>query len=94
PGWVIFAQVLHAATFGAFHASAVALIHHYFRGRHQARGQGIYSSLAFGAGGTLGGLYAGVIWDSLGAQWTFAIAAGFAALGFGLVAWKLKAMEA
>ncbi|MHB1247757.1 MAG: MFS transporter, partial [Sulfuriferula sp.] len=42
PGWVIFAQVLHAATFGAFHASAVALIHHYFRGRHQARGQGIY----------------------------------------------------
>ncbi|MEO6147426.1 MAG: MFS transporter, partial [Sulfuriferula sp.] len=94
PGWVIFAQVLHAATFGAFHASAVALIHRYFRGRHQARGQGIYSSLAFGAGGTLGGLYAGAIWDSLGAQWTFAIAAGFAALGFGLVAWKLKAMEA
>ncbi len=94
PGWVIFAQVLHAATFGAFHAAAVALIHRYFRGRHQARGQGIYSSLAFGAGGTLGGLYAGAIWDSLGAQWTFTIAAGFALLGFGMVAWKLKAMEA
>jgi len=59
PGWVIFAQVLHAATFGAFHAAAVALIHRYFRGRHQARGQGIYNSMAFGAGGTLGGLYAG-----------------------------------
>ena len=94
PAWVIFAQVLHAATFGAFHAAAVALIHRYFRGRHQARGQGIYNSMAFGAGGTLGGLYAGAFWDSLGAQWTFTIAAGFALLGFVLVAWKLKAMEA
>lgn len=92
--WVIFAQVLHAATFGANHVAAVALIHHYFRGRHQARGQGIYNSMAFGAGGTLGGLYAGALWDSLGAQWTFAIAAGFALLGFMLVAWKHKAMEA
>lgn len=93
PVWVIVAQVLHAATFGAYHAAAVALIHHYFRGRHQARGQGIYNSMAFGAGGTLGGLYAGAIWDSLGPQWTFTIAAGFALLGFFLVAWKLRAMQ-
>lgn len=94
PAWVVFAQVLHAATFGAYHTAAVALVHRYFKGRHQARGQGIYNSMAFGAGGTLGGLYAGAIWDSLGAQWTFGIAAGFALLAFGLVAWKLRAMEA
>ncbi len=29
----IFAQTLHAATFGAFHAAAIHLVHHYFSGR-------------------------------------------------------------
>lgn len=92
--WLIFAQVLHAAIFGAYHATAVALMHRYFRGKHQARGQGIYSSMAFGADGTLGGLYAGATWDSLDPQATFMIATGFALLGFILVAWKRKALEA
>jgi MFS transporter, PPP family, 3-phenylpropionic acid transporter len=85
---VLLAQTLHAATFGAFHSAAVALIHRHFRGRHQTRGQGLYNSMAFGAGGTLGGLYAGAAWDGLGPQATFSIAAGCAGLAFVLVAWK------
>ncbi len=85
---VLVAQILHAATFGAFHSAAVALIHRNFKGRHQARGQGLYNSMAFGAGGTLGGLYSGAIWDSLGPQVTFSLAAMCAGLAFVLVAWK------
>ena len=87
---VLFAQVLHAATFGAYHSAAVALIHKHFKGRHQARGQGLYNSMAFGAGGTLGGLYAGAAWEGWGAEITFSMAAVCAALAFALVVWKGK----
>jgi PPP family 3-phenylpropionic acid transporter len=93
-GWIIFAQILHAATFGAYHLSAVALIHRYFHGRNQARGQGLYNSVTYGAGGTLGGLYAGAVWDSWGAVWVFSIAAMCAALGAIMVASQLSKLEA
>lgn len=75
PLLVVFAQLLHAATFGAYHAAAVALVHRYFSGRHQAKGQALYSSVAFGAGGTLGGLASGYMWDGLGPGWTYTAAA-------------------
>lgn len=75
---LLLAQVLHALTFGAYHAAAMALIHRWFRGRVQARGQALYNSIAFGIGGSLGSLYAGMSWDTLGAGWTFSIAAACA----------------
>ena len=90
-GWiavVVLAQMLHAVTFGVYHAAAVEMVHRFFRGKHQSRGQALYNSFTFGAGGTLGGLYAGMIWESLGAPATFTIAAGFALLALLLVAWK------
>lgn len=77
---LLFAQLLHALTFGAYHASAMALVHRYFVGKNQARGQALYNSLAFGVGGTFGSLYAGGAWDSLGSAETFALASGFALL--------------
>ncbi len=89
PELIILAQVLHAATFGAYHAAAVALIHRTFKGRHQAKGQAFYNGISFGAGGALGSLYAGQAWDNLGASGTFTIAAGCALLGLLLLLWKL-----
>ena len=85
---LLFAQIMHAATFGMFHASAVGLIHKYFKGKHQSKGQAIYNSVAFGAGGTLGGLYSGYTWEVLGASLTYSIAAGCALLAMLLAAWK------
>lgn len=79
---VIFAQTLHAASFGSYHAAAVALVHQIFRGRHQAKGQGLYTSVSFGLGGTLGGLLSGFTWDTLGAGWSFTISAACAAAGW------------
>lgn len=77
---LLFAQLLHAFTFGAYHAAALSLVHRHFTGKNQARGQALYNSLAFGVGGTLGSLYSGAAWDSLGAATTFSLAAGCAAL--------------
>lgn len=85
---LLFAQVLHAFTFGAYHASAITLVHRHFRGRNQARGQALYNSLAYGVGGTLGSLYAGAGWDALGGAATFAGAAAVALLA--AVAFSLR----
>ncbi|MBM4181363.1 MAG: MFS transporter [Betaproteobacteria bacterium] len=85
---LLLAQLLHAFTFGAYHASALALVHRHFTGRHQARGQALYNSLAFGVGGTLGSLYSGAAWDGLGSGMTFSLAAGFAIIAALVFAWK------
>ena len=81
--WLIWgAQTLHAFTFGTYHAAAVGLIHQHFQGRHQARGQALYTSISYGIGGALGGLVSGLTWDSLGSTWTFTLAAFSAALAW------------
>lgn len=90
PLLILFAQTLHAATFGAYHASAIALVHRFFPGRLQARGQALYNSISFGAGGTLGSLYAGYSWDLWGAAVTYSLAAGCALLALVLLLWQLK----
>lgn len=87
---ILFAQMLHAATFGSYHAAAVAAIHHFFRGRHQAKGQALYTSLTFGAGGTFGALMSGYAWDFLGASLTFSMASLFALFGLLLIGWKFR----
>ncbi len=83
---LLFAQLLHALTFGAYHASAIGLVHRYFRGKNQARGQALYNSLAFGVGGSFGSLYSGAAWDGLGGPVTFALAGGMALLAAGVFA--------
>jgi PPP family 3-phenylpropionic acid transporter len=86
---LLIAQVLHAATFGSFHAAAVALIHQYFQGRHQSKGQALFGSLTYGAGGMLGGLASGPIWQHYGASVLYSCSAGMALLGLLLMGWKL-----
>lgn len=78
---LLIAQVLHAATFGSYHAAAVAAFHRFFRGRHQAKGQALYTSVSFGAGGSLGGLISGVIWEPLGPGFAFTLSAAAALAG-------------
>ena len=85
---LLAAQLLHAVTFGAFHSAGVALTHQIFRGRNQARGQAIYTSLGYGLGGTVGTLMAGYCWETLGSGWTFTFAAAAALLALIVVASK------
>ncbi|HVY05042.1 MAG TPA: MFS transporter [Burkholderiales bacterium] len=85
---LLVAQLLHAITFGAFHSAGVAMMHRIFKGRNQARGQAIYTSLGYGMGGTLGTLLAGYSWEALGSQWTFTFAAVAAFFALVIVAAK------
>lgn len=87
---LLLAQMLHAATFGAFHAAAVALIHHFFRGRHQSKGQALFGSLTYGAGGMAGGLLSGPLWQHWGASVMYSMSALAALLGLLLMGWKLR----
>ena len=72
---ILIAQLLHAASFGSFHAAAIAWVHQHFIGKNQARGQALYSSIGFGAGGVLGSLLSGYFWLSPGPTMTFFMAA-------------------
>lgn len=87
---IVLAQVLHAATFGSYHAAAVAAVHHYFRGRHQARGQALYNSLSFGAGGTFGAVASGYAWGALGPAMTFGAGSAAAFAGLMLILWRVR----
>ncbi len=83
---IVLAQSFHAASFGIYHAVAISLIHRFFTGRHQGKGQALYSSLSFGAGGAIGSLYSGYTWVSIGPALTYTLAAMLSATAF-VVAW-------
>lgn len=84
---LLFAQLLHAASFGLYHAVVIHLIHKFFTGQHQGRGQALYSSISFGAGGAVGSLASGYLWESAGAGITYT-AAAIASLLAWLLVWR------
>lgn len=88
--WLVLAQTLHAATFGSFHAASVSVITQFFNGRHQAKGQAIYNSIAYGVGGTIGGVAGGYALQYIGGQLTFVLAAIFPLVGLAVIAFGLK----
>lgn len=90
---VVLAQTLHAASFGSYHAASVALIHRFFRGRHNAKGQAIYTSVSFGLGGTIGGLWSGWMWEPTGPALTFSVSSVATLLAFVLLYWRLKLQD-
>lgn len=90
PAVVAGAQLLHAATFGAHHAAALAAIHHFFQGRHASRGQALYTGVGFGAGGAAGALLSGWMWDHIGPRWTFSFGAAAALAALAIVLGRLR----
>ena len=87
---LVAAQLLHAATFGSFHAASIAAVHRLFAGPLQVRGQALYMSICYGVGGMAGTLLAGATWDRLGAPLTFGISALFGLAGAAIVAWRVR----
>lgn len=87
---ILLAQILHAATYGAHHVAAMMTVHHFFRGRHQAKGQAFYTSFTFGVGGALGGVFSGYTWGWLGPGPTFSISAAAALIGLILIMQKVS----
>jgi PPP family 3-phenylpropionic acid transporter len=86
---LVLAQLLHAATFGAFHAASVAAVHRVFPEAAHARGQALFSSISYGAGGAAGALLAGFAWEAAGAGLAFTVSSAAAVLG-AYFAYRLK----
>jgi len=88
--WVLLlAQVMHAATFGSFHAAAIAFVQRSFGDRQQGQGQALYAALA-GTGGALGALYSGYSWNLLGPTLTFSIASVAALAAAVIIGFRLQ----
>ena len=86
---LVLAQLLHAATFGAHHAASVTAIHRLFPPNAQARGQSLFFSLSYGAGGAAGALLGGAAWQASGPALAFSLA-GLAGLAGAYFAYALK----
>ncbi|MFP4639117.1 MAG: MFS transporter [Guyparkeria sp.] len=71
-GWLLFAQLLHAASFGMTHAVGIWVIDHQFPGRAHARGQAILSAVSYGGGAALGLYLAGLLWGRVEPGMAFA----------------------
>jgi PPP family 3-phenylpropionic acid transporter len=84
-GVIVFAQLLHSASFGAHHAATVAALNRWFSPRQQARAQALYGSTAYGAGGLGGALLAGELWERAGPALAFGASSVLALIGLVLV---------
>ncbi len=84
--WLLaIAQLLHAVSFAVHHGASVMTVQRWFPGRAAARGQALYISAAYGAGGSAGSLVAAYLWTWAGPQWAFGCGSAAALLG----AWAL-----
>ena len=90
---ILLAQLLHAASFGLYHAVAIELFHRLFKGKLQGRGQALYSSISFGAGGAVGSYISGLLWDQQSPVFIFNMAALVALLGF-FISWRFIRLDA
>jgi PPP family 3-phenylpropionic acid transporter len=84
---LFIAQLFHAFSFGMFHSVGISLVHDYFTGSHQGRGQALYSSTSFGAGVAVGSLVSGMLWDQWGAGVLFSLASCCTVIALAIV-WK------
>lgn len=84
---LFLAQLIHAFSFGVFHSVGISLVHDYFTGSHQGRGQALYASVSFGGGVAVGSLISGLVWDQWGASTLFVFASCCTMLSL-LIVWR------
>jgi PPP family 3-phenylpropionic acid transporter len=85
-GWLavlVLAQLLHAISFAAHHCASITAMQRWFGGALQARGQALFMSIAYGIGGTCGGLFMSWCWERLGPGAVYGAAVGLAVLAAG-----------
>ena len=78
---LILAQLLHAVTFAVHHCASMGLIRQWFEPHQLVRAQALYIVIAYGFGGTLGGLFLAQVWEQISPSSVFYAAALFAAFG-------------
>ena len=89
--WLMLAaQLLHAFSFAAFHASCMRQMSDLFPGRHGNGGQSLYFGFSSGVGGVLGAALASVLWEWRGGEAAFLGSAVVVALAWGIYALRRK----
>ncbi|MBE9504783.1 MAG: MFS transporter [Proteobacteria bacterium] len=73
--YLIFAQLLHAFTFGTFHIASVRHVEELFPDNMKNTAQALYSSSAYGIGLVVGTLVSGFFYDIIGASLLFLMSA-------------------
>jgi len=86
---LVFLQLLHAASFAAFHVGAVAWVRRLAPAGKQTLAQGWYSALGFGLGNTVGIMACGLIVKLDGFSTAFFVCAGVALLA-SVPAWRIR----
>lgn len=92
-GVLVAAQALHLASFGLFHLCAVALVQALFPRAAAARGQALYGSVGYGAGGVAGAWLSGWLWREFGPQAAFQAASLLALAAAWLAAARLRGLD-
>ncbi|MDI3452015.1 MFS transporter [Acinetobacter sp. V89_4] len=85
----LFAQCLHAFSFGLFHLIAMRVIFQNFSAGQQGRGQALYSTM-WGLGVAFGSVLAGHFWKILSGELIFMCASVVVLLGLCFVMWLPK----
>ncbi len=89
---LLFAQCLHAFSFGAFHAVAIELVRQFFSAKHAGRGQALYSSVSFGAGSAVGAVASGYLW-AWNDHYTFVLASTVSFIAMVLAWYGLRSIK-
>jgi PPP family 3-phenylpropionic acid transporter len=74
PSWVLFVQLLHGLSFGAYLMASVTLIHELAGRERAATAQGLLTSVSLGFGPITGSLVGGALLDHIGAVGIFRLA--------------------
>jgi len=78
---ILFSQILHAMTYGAFHVASILYMDHLTPKDAKTLGQAINNAVTYGFGIMVGFLLNGYLFEILGAPALFAISALIAAIG-------------
>ena len=76
PAILLFSQLFHGLTFGAFYAASVSYVERSNPPEFRATAQSVFASFAFNLGVLLGYLYSGPVMEHYGAKVLFLSAAG------------------
>ncbi|MFM8624640.1 MAG: MFS transporter [Betaproteobacteria bacterium] len=91
--WIlVLAQALHAITFAAHHTVCIAWLARHFPGALRGRGQALYTVIAYGLTGVLGGVIGGLVSSHWGLVTVFWLCVPVALLGM-ITAWGVWRLE-
>lgn len=78
---ILVTQLMHGVTFGVHHSASMTYLQKWFSPAQQGRAQALFVTIAYGLGGSSGGLLASLLWTQIspGAAFVGASIAGFAA---------------